>query len=51
MTTYICRTLRIALDEMAQAVDGDTIRLVWPGANGFSKATVESRPWRWAWMW
>ena len=43
MTTYTCRTLGIALDHLAQATDGDTIRLVWPGANGFSKATVESR--------
>jgi len=43
MTTYICRTLGIALDELAQAVDGDVLRLVWPGANGFSKAGVESR--------
>ena len=43
MTTYICRTHGIALDELAQAVDGDVLRLVWPGANGFSKASVESR--------
>lgn len=43
MTTYTCRTLGIALDELAQAQDGDVIRLVWPGANGFSKASVESR--------
>jgi hypothetical protein len=43
MTRYTCRTLGIALDTLAQAQDGDTIRLVWPGANGFSKASVESR--------
>lgn len=43
MTTYACRTLGIALDHVKQAQDGDTIRLVWPGANGFSKASVESR--------
>lgn len=43
MTTYTCKTLGIALDHVVQAQDGDTIRLVWPGANGFSKATVESR--------
>lgn len=43
MTTYTCRTLGIALDELAQAVDGDVLRLVWPGANGFSKASIESR--------
>lgn len=43
MATYIRRTLGIALDELAQAVDGDVIRLVWPGANGFSRVSVESR--------
>lgn len=43
MTRYTCRTLGIALDELAQAVDGDTLVLAWPGANGFSKASVESR--------
>jgi hypothetical protein len=35
--------LGIAQETLAQAVDGDTVALVWPGANGFSKASVESR--------
>lgn len=43
MTRYVCRTLGIALDELAQANDGDTVVLAWPGANGFSRASVESR--------
>lgn len=43
MTTYTCRTYGIALDTVAQADDGDTIQLAWPGANGFSKAAIESR--------
>jgi len=43
MARYVCRTLGIALDELAQATDGDTLVLAWPGANGFSKASVESR--------
>lgn len=43
MTTYICRTLGIALDELGQAEDGDTLMLAWQGANGFSRASVESR--------
>ena len=43
MTRYVCRTLGIALDELAQASDGDTVVLAWPGANGFSRASVESR--------
>jgi hypothetical protein len=43
VTRYVCRTLGIALDELSQAVDGDTLVLAWPGANGFSKASVESR--------
>lgn len=43
MTRYTCRTLGIALETVAQAVDGDTVALVWPGANGFSRAAVESR--------
>ena len=43
MTTYVCRTLGIALDELREVVDGDTLELAWPGANGFSRASVESR--------
>lgn len=43
MTTYICRTLGIAMDELDQAVDGDTLVLAWSGANGFSRSSVESR--------
>lgn len=41
MTTYICRTMGIASDELSQAEDGDTIRLAWSGAQS-SKAIVES---------
>ena len=43
MTRYVCRTLGIALDELREVVDGDTLELAWPGANAFSKASVESR--------
>ena len=43
MTRYVCRTLGIAQETLAQASDGDTVVLAWPGANGFSRASVESR--------
>jgi len=43
MTIYVCRTLGIALDELAQAQDGDTLRLTWQDANAFSRASVESQ--------
>lgn len=42
MTTYVCRSLGIARDTLAQAQDGDTIRLVWRDATAFSRAAVES---------
>lgn len=43
MTRFVCRTLGIAMDEVAQAQDGDTLVLAWRDANVFSKASVESR--------
>lgn len=43
MTKFVCRTFGIALDFLPQAADGDTLVLAWPGANGFSRASVESR--------
>jgi hypothetical protein len=35
--------LGIALDELAQVQDGDTLVLAWRDANLFSRASVESR--------
>lgn len=43
MTRYVCRTLAIAQEQLAQANDGDTIVLTWPGANRYHCAAVESR--------
>jgi len=43
VTRFVCRTLGIALDELAQAEDGDTLVLAWRDANAFSRASVESQ--------
>lgn len=43
MTRYVCRSLGIALDELAQAQDGDTLVLAWRDANVFSRTAVESQ--------
>jgi len=44
VTRYTCRTLEIALEQLQQADDGDTLLLVWRDAtNAFSRAIVESR--------
>ena len=40
---FVCRTLGIAIEELDRVVDGDQLLLTWPGANAFSKASVESR--------
>lgn len=43
MATHTAMTIHSALEKLDRTQDGDTIRLVWPGASIHAKQAVESR--------